>query len=119
MLIAGLPSQPSEYAMLPGAWGPRPRTRKLIGMLGVILAAIALIMVGYLAVGLAGYLAFRSDVKSNVLNSFDPHDKLMLVRSALTPWFYLFCGPAPSPEVLSGPTALHKKESRYPFVVPP
>lgn len=80
MLIAGLPSRPSEYAVLPGAWVPRPRTRKLVGMLGVILSAIAVIMLGYLAVGLAGYFAFPISVSSNVLNSFSTDDKLMLVR---------------------------------------
>ena len=80
MLIAGLPQRPSDYASLPGAWVPRPRTRKLIGMLGVILSAIAVIMLGYLAVGLAGYLAYPGrQVSSNVLNSF-PDDTLMLVR---------------------------------------
>ena len=83
VLIAGLPRRPSEYAELPGTWGPRPRTRKLIGMLGVILSAIALIMVGYLAVGLAGYLAFPTSINSNVLNSFAPKDKLMLVSGPM------------------------------------
>ncbi|KAK9804447.1 hypothetical protein WJX73_002133 [Symbiochloris irregularis] len=83
VLIAGLPRRPSQYAELPGMWGPRPRTRKLIGMLGVILAAIALIMVGYLAVGLTGYLAFPFSVSSNVLNSFGSDDKVMLVARAI------------------------------------
>lgn len=81
LLIAGLPSRPSEYALLPGQWLPKPRTRKLIGMLGVILAGIALIMVGYLSVGLTGYLAFPKHVSSNVLNSFGTDDTVMVVRA--------------------------------------
>ena len=58
--------------------GPKPRTRKMIGMISVILAAIALIMVGYLAVGFAGYLAFPRTVSSNVLKTF-PDTAIMQV----------------------------------------
>ena len=58
--------------------GPKPRTRKMIGMISVILAAIALIMIGYLAVGFAGYLAFPRTVSSNVLKTF-PDTAIMQV----------------------------------------
>ena len=50
----------------------------MIGMISVILAAIALIMVGYLAVGFAGYLAFPRTVSSNVLKTF-PDTAIMQV----------------------------------------
>ena len=80
LLIAGMPARPLDYQALPGNWMPRPRTRKLIGMLGVIAAGIALIMLGYLAVGFAGYLAFPTHVASNILNSFSSKDHLMQAR---------------------------------------
>jgi amino acid permease len=64
--------------MQDGRLGPKPRTRKMIGMISVILAAIALIMVGYLAVGFAGYLAFPRTVSSNVLKTF-PDTAIMQV----------------------------------------
>jgi hypothetical protein len=54
----------------------RARARQ-IGMLGVIISAVAIIMLGYLCVGLAGYLAFPTTVASNVLLSFPPDDWLM------------------------------------------
>ncbi len=50
----------------------------MIGMISVILAAIALIMIGYLAVGFAGYLAFPRTVSSNVLKTF-PDTAIMQV----------------------------------------
>ena len=49
-------------------------------MLGVIISAVAIIMLGYLCVGLAGYLAFPTTVASNVLLSFSQHDWLMQAR---------------------------------------
>jgi amino acid permease len=55
-----------------------------VGMISVILTAIALIMVGYLAVGFAGYLAYPTTVEGNVLNSFSKTDPLMQARSALS-----------------------------------
>ena len=55
----------------------------MIGMISVILAAIALIMIGYLAVGFAGYLAFPRTVSSNVLKTF-PDTAIMQV---LHEWF--------------------------------
>ncbi len=78
---------PSPYA--PYAPGPAPRLpprARQIGMLGVIISAVAIIMLGYLCVGLAGYLAFPTTVASNVLLSFPPDDWLMQAR-----------GPSPQP----------------------
>ena len=49
-------------------------------MLGVIISAVAIIMLGYLCVGLAGYLAFPTSVASNVLLSFSQDDWLMQAR---------------------------------------
>ena len=79
LLIAGMPRHPDDYQVLTGSFLPRPRTRKLIGMLSVIAASVAVIMLGYLAVGFAGYLAFPAEVASNILNSFASQDHLMLV----------------------------------------
>ena len=59
--------------------GPKPRTRKMIGMLSVILAAIGVILIGYLAVGVAGYLAYPRTVSSNVLKTF-PDNPVMQAR---------------------------------------
>lgn len=74
-----MPEEPHQYAALPVSLAPRPRTHKLIGMLSVILSAIALIMGGYLAVGFAGYLAFPLTVGGNVLNAFPLDDVVMQV----------------------------------------
>ena len=49
-------------------------------MLGVIISAVAIIMLGYLCVGLAGYLAFPTTVAGNVLLSFPEDDWLMQAR---------------------------------------
>ena len=54
-----------------------------VGMLGVIISAVAIIMLGYLCVGVAGYLAFPTSVASNVLLSFPPDDWLMQARGLL------------------------------------
>lgn len=62
----------------------------MIGMISVILAAIALIMVGYLAVGFAGYLAFPRTVSSNVLKTF-PDTAIMQVPQ-LCPGAFSWCG---------------------------
>jgi hypothetical protein len=51
-----------------------------VGMLGVILSAIFVIMVGYLMVGISGYLAFPISVQGNVLKSFPIDDPLMQAR---------------------------------------
>lgn len=61
--------------------GPKPRTRKMIGMISVILAAIGVILAGYLAVGFAGYVAYPHTVSSNVLKTF-PGNPLMQARAA-------------------------------------
>ena len=47
--------------------------------MSVIIAAIALIIVGYLAVGFSGYLAFPTTALSNTLNNFSDDDILMQV----------------------------------------
>ena len=81
VLLGALPNRPSHFAAMPGYFAPRPRTRKMIGMMSVILAGILLIMLGYLAVGVSGYLAFPRTVSSNALNNFADDDILMQVRS--------------------------------------
>ncbi|KAF8059975.1 slc38a7 [Scenedesmus sp. PABB004] len=87
-LIPRLPASPSAFQGL-GRLAPKPRTYKLIGMLGAILSAQAVIFVGYMAVGIAGFLAYPDNVSSNILNSFPPDDVLMQVhlgrRGALGP----------------------------------
>ncbi|CAK0787069.1 hypothetical protein CVIRNUC_010285 [Coccomyxa viridis] len=79
MLISALPRRPTDYAALPANFGPRPRTVKMIGMLGVIMSAIMVIMIGYLMVGISGYLAFPTAVEGNVLNSFTRGDVIMQI----------------------------------------
>ena len=62
--------------------GVEGRADRQVGMLGVIISAVAIIMLGYLCVGLAGYLAFPTTVASNVLLSFSQDDWLMQARPA-------------------------------------
>lgn len=83
VLIAALPHQPDAFAAMEPPFAPRPRTRKMIGMMSVILAGILLIMLGYLAVGVSGYFAFPTTVSSNALNNFASDDVLMQVSP---PW---------------------------------
>lgn len=52
-------------------------------MLGVIVSAIMVIMIGYLMVGISGYLAFPTTVEGNVLNSFTRGDVIMQVSHTL------------------------------------
>ena len=54
-----------------------------IGMLGVIMSAIMVIMIGYLMVGISGYLAFPTTVEGNVLNSFHRGDVIMQVNAVI------------------------------------
>lgn len=54
-----------------------------VGMLGVIVSAIMVIMIGYLMVGISGYLAFPTTVEGNVLNSFIRGDIIMQVCHTL------------------------------------
>jgi len=49
----------------------------------VIVAAISLIILGYLAVGFSGYLAFPTTVSSNALNNFSDSDVLMQVNQLI------------------------------------
>lgn len=70
---------PAEFASSRMRFTPRPRTRKMIGMLTVILSTTILIMCGYLAVGLSGYVAYPLTINSNALKSFPTHDLLMQV----------------------------------------
>lgn len=51
-------------------------------MISVILAAIGVILAGYLSVGVAGYVAYPRTVSSNVLKSF-PTNTLMQVHLPL------------------------------------
>lgn len=77
-IISALPGSPRGYTPL-HSLAPKPRSHKLIGMLGVIASATTLIMVGYLAVGMVGYLAYTDAVSSNILNTLPPDDTLMKV----------------------------------------
>ena len=52
-------------------------------MLGVIMSAIMVIMIGYLMVGISGYLAFPTTVEGNVLNSFHRGDVIMQVTALI------------------------------------
>lgn len=55
-------------------------------MLGVIISAITVIMVGYLMVGFSGYLAFPTTVEGNVLKSFPTESILMQARAVVPPF---------------------------------
>lgn len=79
VLVPAMPHRPSHYAAMEAVIAPRPRTRKMIGMMSVIAAAILLIILGYSAVGFSGYLAFPRSVSSNALNNFSDRDILMQV----------------------------------------
>ncbi|GBF99905.1 hypothetical protein Rsub_12813 [Raphidocelis subcapitata] len=81
-LVVLLPPSPMQYASL-RPLAPRPRTHKLIGMLGVILVAMTLIAAGYIVVGAAGYAAFPGTVSSNLLNTFPQDDAVMQVARAV------------------------------------
>ncbi|KAF6257139.1 transmembrane amino acid transporter protein-domain-containing protein [Scenedesmus sp. NREL 46B-D3] len=81
-LITQLPAEPTDYHTL-GPLVPKPYTYKLIGMLGAILSAQGIILVGYMAVGVAGYLAYPVKVSSNVLNSFGADDVAIQVARAV------------------------------------
>lgn len=85
VLVPALPQRPSNFAAMGAVIAPRPRTRKMIGMMSVIVAAIALIILGYSAVGFSGYLAFPRTVSSNALNNFSDRDVLMQVPLWLIP----------------------------------
>lgn len=71
---------PRDFHSL-GPLAPKPYTYKLIGMLGAILSASTIILVGYMAVGVAGYMAYPLTVSSNVLNSFPSNDVALQVRA--------------------------------------
>uniref|UniRef100_A0A383V4T9 Amino acid transporter transmembrane domain-containing protein n=1 Tax=Tetradesmus obliquus TaxID=3088 RepID=A0A383V4T9_TETOB len=81
-LISQLPAEPTEYHTL-GPLAPKPYTYKLIGMLGAILSAQSIILVGYMAVGVAGYLAYPFKVSSNILNSFAADDIAIQIARAV------------------------------------
>ena len=46
------------------------------------MSAIMVIMIGYLMVGISGYLAFPTTVEGNVLNSFHRGDVIMQVTAS-------------------------------------
>eukprot|EP00878_Enallax_costatus_P011109 GHUV01011602.1.p1 GENE.GHUV01011602.1~~GHUV01011602.1.p1 ORF type:complete len:461 (+),score=81.03 GHUV01011602.1:314-1696(+) len=77
-LISTLPASPTDYRTL-GPLAPKPYTYKLIGMLGAIISAASVILIGYMSVGVAGYLAYPLNVSSNVLNSFPADDVLIQI----------------------------------------
>ncbi|KAL6764771.1 transmembrane amino acid transporter protein-domain-containing protein [Haematococcus lacustris] len=72
LLIASLPPSPSAYRTMPN-FAPRPASHKLINMLGVIIGAMLVIQVGYICVGISGYLGYPHTVGSNILQSL-PQD---------------------------------------------
>lgn len=76
------PCSPTHYESL-HPLAPKPKTYKLIGMLGAVICAYTLICTGYVAVGIGGYLAFPTKVASNVLNSFPADDVVMQVSPTL------------------------------------
>ncbi|EFJ53128.1 hypothetical protein VOLCADRAFT_127346 [Volvox carteri f. nagariensis] len=61
---------------------PRPKTRKLVGMLGVIMASSCLVMLVYVVVGSTGYLAFPGHVDTNILKSFSYGDVMLQIARA-------------------------------------
>eukprot|EP00877_Chromochloris_zofingiensis_P003558 jgi/Chrzof1/13202/Cz07g24080.t1 len=77
-ILTRLPSSPARYQNM-SSLAPKPYTYKLIGMLGVILSAMAIIFAGYMSVGCAGYLAFPKTVTSNILNDFSQDDILIQI----------------------------------------
>ena len=86
MLIAGRGSMLAECAAFRHpAECPRmaiPERDWSVWVHTVILAAVGVIMVGYLAVGFAGYLAYPTSVDSNVLKSFPTRPLLLKVPSS-------------------------------------
>lgn len=83
VLVPAMPHRPDHFAAMEATLAPRPRTRKMIGMMSVIIAAITLIILGYLAVGFSGYLAFPTTVSSNALNNFPDDDVLMQIAKGV------------------------------------
>eukprot|EP00879_Flechtneria_rotunda_P015774 GHRR01016496.1.p1 GENE.GHRR01016496.1~~GHRR01016496.1.p1 ORF type:complete len:334 (+),score=80.43 GHRR01016496.1:326-1327(+) len=60
-LITRLPSRPERYQLL-GPLAPKPYTYKLIGMLGAIISAMTIILLGYMSVGIAGGWSVGSSI---------------------------------------------------------
>ncbi|PNH08390.1 putative sodium-coupled neutral amino acid transporter 7 [Tetrabaena socialis] len=82
-LVSVLPSSPSAYRRF--RYVPRPSSRKLVGMLGVIMSSTGLIMLVYVMVGATGYLAFPGSVNSNILVSFPQDDvPVQIARAAIS-----------------------------------
>lgn len=81
-LVMPLPARPEDYHAL-GSLAPKPYTFKLIGMLGVVISAMSIILVGYSCVGVAGFVAYPASVSSNVLNSFPPGDPWIEAAQAI------------------------------------
>ncbi|PNW81882.1 hypothetical protein CHLRE_06g264450v5 [Chlamydomonas reinhardtii] len=77
LLPAVLPSSPSAFRRW--RYLPRPDSRKLVGMLGVIMSSTSLVLLAYAIVGITGYLAFPGYVSSNILVSFPQDDPLVQV----------------------------------------
>lgn len=74
-----------------------------VWVLTVILAAVGVIMVGYLAVGFAGYLAYPTSVDSNVLKSFPTSPLLLKVLPPAGPHLPCPVGPLPlPPDIITG-----------------
>lgn len=78
VLVTSMPRDPRQYRRHSSTvLAPKPRTLKMIGMISVIISSVSIIMVGYLAVGFAGYLTYPNDIDSNVLKSF-PYSPILL-----------------------------------------
>ncbi|KXZ52259.1 hypothetical protein GPECTOR_10g890 [Gonium pectorale] len=83
VVVPVLPSSPSAFRRF--RYIPRPASRKLVGMLSVIMASTSLVMAVYVTVGISGYMAFPDNVSSNILMSFDRDDIMVqIARLAVT-----------------------------------
>lgn len=78
LLVPMLPPSPSAFRRY-GRLAPQPGSRKLVGMLGVILISMACVGAIYVVVGISGYLAFPQHVDSNILVTFPEDDPLLKV----------------------------------------
>ncbi|GLC38252.1 hypothetical protein PLESTB_000940900 [Pleodorina starrii] len=80
VLVPVLPDSPTAFQRF--RYIPRPKTRKLVGMLGVIMTSTCMVMAVYVAVGASGYLAFPGSVDANILKTFPQDDLLLQIARA-------------------------------------
>ncbi|KAG2500250.1 hypothetical protein HYH03_001828 [Edaphochlamys debaryana] len=83
IVVPALPPSPSYFRRF--RYIPRPNSRKLLGMLSVIMASSVLVLTVYVAMGVSGYMAFPDHISANILVSFDQNDPIVNVaRVAVT-----------------------------------